>query len=78
MNTARNLALNDIRLGAIDQASSKNAETPACAHQRSRLALRRISDVRGVKSGSEQQSPKRGTSINMARYGVARQSTAQK
>jgi hypothetical protein len=68
MNAARSLVLTDFRPGAMDQAPRENAETPVRAHQRGRLALRRIT---GVSRGSERQAPKRGTSINMARYGIA-------
>jgi hypothetical protein len=71
MNAARSLVLTDFRPGAMDQAPRENAETPVRAHQRGRLALRRITGVSRVDSGSERQAPKRGTSINMARYGIA-------
>jgi hypothetical protein len=69
MNAARSLVLTGIRPAAIDRAPTENAETPLRAHQRSRLALRRIIDVSRVKRGSEQRPPKRGASINTARYG---------
>ena len=68
MNAARSLLPTDIRQDAIDRAPSENAETALRAHQR-RLALRRITDVSGIKRCSEQQPPKRGASINTARYG---------
>ncbi|MBR1145136.1 Flp pilus assembly protein CpaB [Bradyrhizobium sp. AUGA SZCCT0431] len=42
------------------------------------LALRSITDVNMVEGGSDDQAPKRGSSINVVRYGIASQSTAQK
>ena len=56
------------------------AETLARSRQSGTLslALRSITDVNMVEGGSEEQAPKRGSSINVVRYGVASQSTAQK
>src|SRR3954466_12065880 len=42
------------------------------------LALRSITDVNTVETPPEDQSAKRGVSINVVRYGIATQSTAQK
>ncbi|MEO8319614.1 MAG: Flp pilus assembly protein CpaB [Bradyrhizobium sp.] len=42
------------------------------------LALRSITDVNAVASAPEEPSPKRDQSVNVVRYGVANQSTAQK
>jgi len=77
MNAARTLFLTDIRQDAIDRAPAKTRRLPLRARQRSRLALRRTTDVSRVKRGSEQQASKRAASINTARYGIASQ-TAQK
>jgi pilus assembly protein CpaB len=41
-------------------------------------SLRSITDVNLVVGGSDDQAPKRGSSNNVARYGIASQSTAQK
>jgi len=58
----------------------EQAETLARSRQTGTLslALRSITDVNAVQSGSEEQALKRGSSINVVRYGVANQSTAQK
>ena len=56
----------------------EQAETLACSRQAGTLALRSITDVNMVEGGSDDQAPKRGASINVARYGIASQSTAQK
>jgi pilus assembly protein CpaB len=42
------------------------------------LALRSITDVNAVEAPAEDQSAKRGVSINVVRFGIATQSTAQK
>jgi pilus assembly protein CpaB len=56
------------------------AETLARSRQSGTLALalRSITDGNVAESGSDEQAPKRGSSINVVRYGVANQSTAQK
>ncbi len=58
----------------------EQAETLARSRQSGTLslALRSITDVNMVESRSEDQAPKRGSSVNVVRYGVARQTTAQK
>ena len=58
----------------------EQAETLARSRQTGTLslALRSITDVNVVQGGSEEQAPKRSSSINVVRYGVANQSTAQK
>ena len=58
----------------------EQAETLARSRQAGTLALalRSITDVNMVEGGPEQQAPKRGASINVVRYGIASQSTAQK
>src|SRR5205085_4050490 len=58
----------------------EQAETLARSRQSGTLslALRSITDVNVVETGSEEQAPKRSSSINVVRYGVANQSTAQK
>ena len=58
----------------------EQAETLARSRQSGTLslALRSITDINMVESGSEDQAPKRGAGINVVRYGVASQSTAQK
>jgi pilus assembly protein CpaB len=58
----------------------EQAETLARARQSGtvQLALRSITDVNAVASAPEEQSPKRDQSVNVVRYGVANQSTAQK
>jgi pilus assembly protein CpaB len=42
------------------------------------LALRSIADVNVVASQTDDQNPKRGSSINVVRYGVSTQTTTQK
>ena len=42
------------------------------------LALRSITDVNMVEAAPEDQASKRGTTINVVRFGIATQSTAQK
>jgi pilus assembly protein CpaB len=58
----------------------EQAETLARSRQSGTLALalRSITDVNRVETGSEEQAPKRSSSINVVRYGVANQATAQK
>lgn len=58
----------------------EQAETLARSRQSGTLslALRSITDINMVETGSEDQAPKRGAGINVVRYGVASQSTAQK
>jgi pilus assembly protein CpaB len=58
----------------------EQAETLARARQSGtvQLALRSITDVNAVASAPEEQSTKRDQSVNVVRYGVANQSTAQK
>ena len=58
----------------------EQAETLARSRQSGTLslALRSITDVNTVETGSEGQAQKVGSSINVVRYGVANQSTAQK
>jgi pilus assembly protein CpaB len=57
----------------------EQAETLARARQSGtlQLALRSITDVNAVASAPE-EAPKRDQSVNVVRYGVANQSTAQK
>ncbi len=56
------------------------AETLARARQSGTLslALRSIADLNATETGSEQQAPKRGDSINVVRYGVSSSTTVQK
>jgi pilus assembly protein CpaB len=56
------------------------AETLARARQSGTLslALRSIADINMVESGSGDQAPKRGDSINVVRYGVSSSTTVQK
>jgi len=42
------------------------------------LALRSITDVNTVDTGSDEPARKQGSSVNVVRYGVANQATAQK
>jgi pilus assembly protein CpaB len=58
----------------------EQAETLARSRQAGTLslALRSITDVNVVAVGPEDQASKRSTSINVVRYGIATQSTAQK
>ena len=56
----------------------EQAETLARSRQAGTLALRSITDVNMVEGGSDDQAPKRASSINAVRYGIASQSTAQK
>jgi pilus assembly protein CpaB len=42
------------------------------------LALRSIADVNVVASTTDDQNPKRGSSVNIIRYGVPTQTTPQK
>ena len=58
----------------------EQAETLGRARQSGtiQLALRSITDVNRVDSGTQDQSPRRDQSVNVVRYGVANQSTAQK
>ena len=58
----------------------EQAETLARSRQSGTLslALRSITDGNMVETGSEEQAPKRSSTINVVRYGVANQSTAQK
>ena len=60
MSAAAIVALTDVRIRAIDQASHKQSEMRAHACPRGTPALRSI------------------TNINLARYRIANQSTAQK
>lgn len=58
----------------------EQAETLGRARQSGtiQLALRSITDVNRVDSGTQDQSPRRDQSVSVVRYGVANQSTAQK
>jgi pilus assembly protein CpaB len=58
----------------------EQAETLARARQSGTLslALRSITDVNTADGRSEDQAPKRSESVNVVRYGVANQTTAQK
>jgi pilus assembly protein CpaB len=58
----------------------EQAETLARSRQSGTLALalRSITDVNTVEAAPEEPTSKRGTSINVVRYGIANQSTAQK
>ena len=58
----------------------EQAETLARSRQSGTLslALRSITDVNMVEAPPEDQTAKRGTSINVVRFGIATQSTAQK
>jgi pilus assembly protein CpaB len=42
------------------------------------LALRSITDVNTVDTGSDEPARKQGSSVNVVRYGIANQATAQK
>ena len=57
----------------------EQAETLARARQSGtlQLALRSITDVNAIASAPE-EAPRRDQSVNVVRYGVANQSTAQK
>src|SRR4051812_33742411 len=57
----------------------EQAETLARSRQSGTLslALRSITDVNAVEIGSEEQAQKRSSGVNMVRYGIATQSTAQ-
>ena len=58
----------------------EQAETLARARQSGTLslALRSITDVNMAESQSDEQVQKRSESINVVRYGIANQTTAQK
>jgi pilus assembly protein CpaB len=58
----------------------EQAETLARSRQSGTLslALRSITDVNTVEVAPDENASKRGTSINVVRYGIATQSTAQK
>jgi pilus assembly protein CpaB len=58
----------------------EQAETLARSRQSGTLslALRSITDVNTVEAAPDDHASKRGTSINVVRYGIATQSTAQK
>ena len=58
----------------------EQTETLARAHQTGTLslALRSIADVNIVESNADDQTRKRGDSVNVIRYGVATQTTTQK
>jgi pilus assembly protein CpaB len=58
----------------------EQAETLGRARQSGtiQLALRSITDANATDSGSQDQPVKRDQSVNVVRYGVANQSTAQK
>src|ERR1700754_4039498 len=58
----------------------EQAETLGRARQSGtiQLALRSITDANKVESGSQELSPRRDQSVNVVRYGVGSQSTAQK
>ena len=58
----------------------EQAETLARARQSGTLslALRSIADVNTVEAAPDEHASKRSTSINVVRYGIATQSTAQK
>ena len=58
----------------------EQAETLARSRQTGTLALalRSITDVNMVEGVTDEEAPKRGSSINVVRYGIASQSTAQK
>jgi pilus assembly protein CpaB len=76
MSAARIVALTDIRVRAIGQAPNEKPEMRA--RQSGTPALRSIADVGMAGNGSAQRAPKRSTDINLVRYGIASQSTAQK
>ena len=58
----------------------EQTETLARARQSGTLslALRSIADVNVVASTTDDQNPKRGSSVNIIRYGVPTQTTTQK
>jgi hypothetical protein len=78
MSAAPIVALPDIRVRAIDQASHEKPEMRARACQRGTPALHDITCVSMVENNSAQRAPKRSADISMVRYGIASQSTAQK
>src|SRR5246127_2093931 len=57
----------------------EQSETLARARQSGTLslALRSIADLNAVETGSDDQAPKRGDSINVVRYGVSSPTTTQ-
>jgi len=62
------------------ELKAEQAETLARSRQSGTLslALRSITDSNMVETGSEEQAQKRSSTINVVRYGVANQATAQK
>ena len=78
MSAAPIVALTDIRVRAIDQASHEKPEMRVRACQRGTPALCGITGVSMVENGLAQRAPKRSADISMVRYGIASQSTAQK
>jgi pilus assembly protein CpaB len=58
----------------------EQAETLARARQSGTLslALRSIADVNIVESNADDQTHRRGDSVNVVRYGVSTQTTTQK
>ena len=72
------IVLTNVRVLAIDQAPK--AETLARARQGGTLslALRSITDVNMAESQSDEQILKRNDGLNVVRYGIANQTTAQK
>ncbi|MBR1227181.1 MULTISPECIES: hypothetical protein [unclassified Bradyrhizobium] len=68
----------NIRMLAIDHAPKDKEGMNALVGKAGTQSLRSITDVNLVVGGSDDQAPKRGSSINVVRYGIASQSTAQK
>jgi len=80
MSTARIFVLMAALSAGGVAAYLEQSETRAPARQSSTplLALRSIADVNTVENGSDNQAPKRGGSISVARYGVSGSTTTQK
>jgi pilus assembly protein CpaB len=78
MSAAPFAALIDIRVRAIDQVPTEKTKMRARARQSGTPALRSVTDVSMVENGPAQHAPQRSADINMVRYGIASQSTAQK
>ena len=74
------IAALDLQIKEIEALDKKKAELLARARQSGTLslALRSITDVNAAEDRSSGQVQKRNESVNVVRYGVANQTTAQK
>ena len=69
----------DIGLGESVKPADLQLQTwPASISSNSFIGKAGKTDVNAVVGGSDDQAPKRGSSNNVVRYGIASQSTAQK